>query len=82
MTLIDSPEAYNAFYPYAQGGYKPRVYPRRYPCLCINERQEGGLGGDYWRMSVIYLPLDLATTPPHAAFIAGARAEVVVLDEA
>ncbi len=78
MTLIDSPEAYEAIWPYSG---KPKLYPARYPCLCNVERIDCGIMGDGRRIAVLYPPVSFAHINPLEAFILGATAEVETLWE-
>lgn len=75
MTLIESAAAYDAFYPYSKGGYKPTVYPKHYPCLCDWEHCDGGLMGDYRKVTVLYLPHSFKHLTLREAFIAGVNAK-------
>ena len=63
MQLINNAEEFKEFYPYKSPPNPepcPKLsdYPKRYPCICSEESMDGGLGGDYWEISYIYIPED------------------------
>ena len=60
-TVIKSAEEFKRFYPYkSPPNPKPcpkmNLYPREYPCFCKIVNEGGGLGGEYMRVSITYLP--------------------------
>jgi hypothetical protein len=54
MQRVNNRQEFEAFYHYA--GYKPKVYPEKYPCLVKKVYRDGGLGADYYAHYVTYFP--------------------------
>ena len=61
MKLIKNAKEFKRFYPYKSPPNKEpcpekKEYPKRYPCFCEIIDNEGGLGGDYMTVEIIYPP--------------------------
>ena len=68
MRVVYSREDVDADRPYKENyELEKSVYPKKYPALIKFERNDGGLGGDWWSLEVLEIPpgLDLES------FIAG-----------
>lgn len=68
MKIINNKEEFDKFYYYSVSGYKPKKYPREYPCVCKIESASGGIAGDYEAHYAAYFP---KTNSQKDAFIAG-----------
>ena len=70
MTIINNKQEFQEFYHYWNDGkYKPKKYPKKYPCACKKEHVDGGLCGDYMSHYVVYFPeIEMGTKD---AFILG-----------
>ena len=72
MTIIKSNDEWDKFYYYSHHGYKPKKYPKSYPCIAKKETEGGGLMGEYTAHYVLYLPENLKSKKD--AFFAGVAA--------
>ena len=59
--LIKNSKGFENFYPYrSNDGSKQhptkREYPKRYPCFCRIVDHDGGIGGDYMTVQILYPP--------------------------
>jgi hypothetical protein len=64
---INNKEEWESFYYYSPN-YKPKKYPKEYPCLAKMVTEGGGIVGEYEAHYVCYFP---ATQDPRKAFLAG-----------
>ncbi len=78
MKLIHSDAEYEAFYQYAPV-YKPKRFPKRYPCVVKKECEDVGVAGGAWVHYVVYFPRfnEAASSREELedAFLLGLRAE-------
>jgi hypothetical protein len=56
MKTINNKDDWDDFYFYK--GYKPKKYPKQYPCLAKRETEGGGIVGEYEAHYVVYPPAD------------------------
>ena len=49
MHLVDSKEDFIAFFQKFYPNYKPKKFPKFYPCYVKAEEEGGGLVGEYWQ---------------------------------
>lgn len=61
MKQINNAKEFKKFYPYKSPPNKEpcpplNEYPKRYPCFCEIIYENGGLGGDYMWVDIIYPP--------------------------
>ena len=52
MKLVKNRNEFVSLFPYKKS--KPSKFPKKYPCLVEYEYDEGGLGGDYYYLKVIF----------------------------
>lgn len=76
ITRIGSKEEWEDFYYYSKSGYKPKKYPKSYPCFAKKEDCDGGIGGDYVSHYVCYAPKKYSAS---GAFLAGLEADWIQL---
>lgn len=60
MTLVHNHKEVDALWPYKTGKMERSKYPKAYPCLVEFEQRDGGLGGDYYALNVVYIPYHIA----------------------
>ena len=77
MQIINSKEEYLEFWPYINKKSCTN-FPKRYPCFCEKEHEDGGLMGCYWEIEIYYLPEDIKTKREIDFFLRGLNRDVEI----
>lgn len=80
MQLIKNRADFAEFFPYNVRYLSNTYSPLRYPCYCSKQQMDGGITGDYWRISYYYVPTDINNVTPHEAFAMGMNAKPTIKD--
>ena len=56
MKIIKTPEEFESFYYYDKKYLKTKDYPKKYPCICEQIEQGGGVAGEWVEHRITYIP--------------------------
>ena len=56
LIIIKTKEDFEEAFPYNNKYLKSSYYPNKYPCVIKVEQVDGGLAGDFYEISYVYIP--------------------------